>query len=181
MARVPPEAQAPPPVPPIPNRLVVRPATAADLGRVVELLALGAVPGRPQREEDPADLAPHVAALDEIEGSGGVVLVAQLGDEVVGVCQLVVFRHIQAGGGRCAELESVHVHPDRRRRGVGSALVLDAIGRARDLGCYRVQLTSDQERPAAHRFYERLGFRPSHLGFKLPLTPSAQPPPALDP
>jgi GNAT superfamily N-acetyltransferase len=44
-----------------------------------------------------------------------------------------------------------------------------AIERARRLGCYRVQLTSNVVRSDAHRFYERLGFTPSHLGFKLPL------------
>jgi hypothetical protein len=32
-----------------------------------------------------------------------------------------------------------------------------------------VQLTSDNSRTAAHRFYERLGFRATHVGMKLPL------------
>jgi GNAT superfamily N-acetyltransferase len=45
----------------------------------------------------------------------------------------------------------------------------DAIGRARGLGCYRVQLTSNAARSDAHRFYGRLGFVPTHVGFKMPL------------
>jgi hypothetical protein len=32
-----------------------------------------------------------------------------------------------------------------------------------------VQLTSDNSRADAHRFYERLGFVASHVGFKLAL------------
>jgi hypothetical protein len=32
-----------------------------------------------------------------------------------------------------------------------------------------VQLTTNRARGDAHRFYERLGFTPSHLGFKKPL------------
>jgi GNAT superfamily N-acetyltransferase len=44
-----------------------------------------------------------------------------------------------------------------------------AIDRARRLGCYRVQLTSNAVREDAHRFYARLGFTPSHVGFKLDL------------
>jgi len=32
-----------------------------------------------------------------------------------------------------------------------------------------VQLTSDKRREEAHRFYGRLGFTPSHEGFKLRL------------
>ena len=37
---------------------------------------------------------------------------------------------------------------------------------AADLEVSLVQLTSDAARVDAHRFYERLGFVPSHVGFK---------------
>jgi GNAT superfamily N-acetyltransferase len=152
-----------------PPRFVVRPAEEAELGRIVELFALGVVPGGAPSAEDPDDLGPYRAAWRDIVdgGNGGVVLVAALAGEVVGVCQLIVFRHLQAHGGLCAELESVHVHPDHRGTGVGGALLREAIERARVLGCYRVQLTSNAGRPDAHRFYGRLGFVPSHVGFKL--------------
>ncbi|HVT41922.1 MAG TPA: GNAT family N-acetyltransferase [Acidimicrobiales bacterium] len=159
-----------------PADLVVRAAVEADLRRVVELITLGAVPGRPHHE-DPDDMAPYVAALREIGRTGGEVLVAAAGEEVVGVCQLLVLQHLQVRGGRCAELESVHVHPDWRGRGVGAALVRSAVDRARALGCYRVQLTSNRKRPEAHRFYERLGLVPSHVGFKLTLAPGPPGPP----
>ena len=152
-----------------PAGLVIRPATEADLGRVVELLTLGAPPGGRPLDEDPVDLAPYRRALREIEAGDGALLVAELDGSVVGVCQLIVFRHVQARGGRCAEIESVHVHPDQRGTGVGAALMGHAIEQARALGCYRVQLTSNAARQDAHRFYERLGFVPSHVGFKLPL------------
>jgi GNAT superfamily N-acetyltransferase len=145
---------------------LIRPATEADLGRIVELLMLGAVSGAPEGAEDPADLSPYRAALAEIETGEGAVLVAELGGQVVGTCQLIVFRHLQRRGGRCAEIESVHVHPDHRGAGIGSALMEAAVARARALGCYRVQLTSNAVRADAHRFYERLGFVPSHVGFK---------------
>jgi GNAT superfamily N-acetyltransferase len=149
-----------------PRGLVIRPATESDLGRIVELLALGVVPDGPPSTEDPDDLGPYRAAWRDIL-DGGAILVAVIAGEVVGVCQLMVFRHLQAHGGLCAELESVHVHPDHRGAGVGGALLREAIERARALGCYRVQLTSNAGRPDAHRFYERLGFVPSHVGFKL--------------
>ena len=152
-----------------PAGVVVRPVQESELGRVVELLVLGAIPGGPPSTEDPHDLGPYRAAWRDIvdDANGGVMLVAVLAGEVVGVCQLIVFRHLQAHGGLCAELESVHVHPDHRGAGVGGALLREAIERARALGCYRVQLTSNSGRPDAHRFYERLGFVPSHVGFKL--------------
>jgi GNAT superfamily N-acetyltransferase len=149
--------------------LVFRPAVEPDLARIVHLLVLGSVPGGPPSREDPGDLDPYRDALRAITESGGVVVVAELDGEVVGVCQLIVFRHLQARGGRCAEVESVHVHPDHRGTGVGAALLGDVIARALELGCYRVQLTSNNARTDAHRFYERRGFVPSHVGYKLSL------------
>ena len=38
---------------------------------------------------------------------------------------------------------------------------------ARQRGCRLVQLTSNKDRADAVRFYEQLGFQPSHVGFKL--------------
>jgi GNAT superfamily N-acetyltransferase len=101
--------------------------------------------------------------------------VAERAGVVVGVCQLIVFRHLQAHGGLCAEVESMHVHPDHRNGGVGAALIGEAIARARAQGCYRLQLTSNAARPDAHRFYEWLGFVPSHVGFKMRLTRAPEP------
>ena len=79
--------------------LVIREANEADLGRIVELLTLGAVPGAPAGAEDPDDLGAAIAsALAEIDATDGAVLVAELDGEVVGVCQLIVFRHLQRAG-----------------------------------------------------------------------------------
>ena len=50
--------------------------------------------------------------------------------------------------------------------GVGDAPVELRIARAEERGCALVQLMSDGNRPDAHRFYERLGFKKSHEGFK---------------
>jgi GNAT superfamily N-acetyltransferase len=148
------------------GEVVIRQARQDDLVRIVELFEHGSLT---EGKEDPSEPARYRAALAEIASGAGAVLVAQLDEEVVGVCQLIVFRHLQARGGRCAEIESVHVHPDRRGAGIGRVLMEAAIARARELGCYRVQLTSNQARPDAHRFYATLGFSPSHLGFKLML------------
>jgi GNAT superfamily N-acetyltransferase len=147
--------------------VTVRSARPGDVARLVALLEAGAIaPGR----EDAADPDPYERALEEIAATPGCdVLVAEVAGRVVGVCQLVVFRHFQARGGRCAELESVHVEEGWRSRGIGGALVEAAVARAVDLGCYRVQLSSNKQRAGAHRFYERHGFVASHEGFKRPL------------
>lgn len=143
--------------------IVVRQVEEGDLDRVVELLELGSLV---EGKEDRTDLGPYTAALAEIGARPGGVLVAEAGGLVVGVCQLIVFRHLQARGGLCAEIESVHVHPEWRGQGIGRLLMASAVDQARELGCYRVQLTSNNRRLEAHRFYESLGFEATHLGFK---------------
>jgi GNAT superfamily N-acetyltransferase len=144
--------------------VVVRPAAAGDAGALVDLLRAGAVG---TSDEDPGDLAPYRAALADIAATPGTdVLVAERDGEVVGTCQLLTFRHLQHRGGRCAEIESMHVRSDLRGRGVGGLLLEAAVDAARAAGCYRVQLTSNAARTDAHRFYEHHGFTPSHVGFK---------------
>jgi GNAT superfamily N-acetyltransferase len=146
--------------------VVVRRATDQDIDRMVALLEHGSlVDGK----EDRGDLAPYRSALAEINQGRGGVLVAEMAGQVIGVCQLIVFRHFQSQGSLCAEIESVHVHPDQRGKGIGHILMEAAIDRAREQGCYRVQLTSNLARADAHRFYEALGFSPSHRGYKLAL------------
>jgi GNAT superfamily N-acetyltransferase len=149
-----------------PAEVVVRDATDQDVDRLVELLEHGSLVGG---KEDRSDLSPYLAALSEINQRPGGVLVAEWQGQVVGVCQLIVFRHFQSRGALCAEIESVHVHPDQRGSGIGHILMGAAIDRARALGCYRVQLSSNVARVDAHRFYESLGFTSSHQGFKLAL------------
>ncbi len=145
--------------------LTIRSARPADLATAVELLTFGALG---PTDDDPSELGPYRDALDAIHATPGCdLLVAELDGAVVGVCQLIVFRHFMHRGRWCAEIESVHVHPSVRSQGIGAALLEATIDRARAAGCYRVQLTSNNDRVDAHRFYERLGFVPSHRGFKM--------------
>lgn len=151
------------------EHVTVRDAVAADLPRVVELIGLGATR---TGKEDGADLAAYETALAEIDATPrSRVLVAEVagpaGPTVVGTLQVWAVRHVQEHGGLCAEVESMHVHPDQRGLGVGSVLLAAVVDAARAWGCYRIQLTSNEQRTDAHRFYAREGFTASHVGFKL--------------
>ena len=59
------------------------------------------------------------------------------------------------------ELEMVAVHPDARRRGVGTALCREVVDRMRDRGVavVRIGTGSDAFHAPARRLYESLGFR----------------------
>ncbi|GJF34440.1 GNAT family acetyltransferase [Kitasatospora sp. NE20-6] len=143
---------------------IIRPATCADLPAVVALLAddpLGAA------RETPDDLAPYRAAFARITADPQQhLVVAERGGRTVGTLQLTLVPCLARRGATRAIIEAVRVHAEERGRGLGGHLVGWAVERARELGADLVQLTSDASRTDAHRFYERLGFTASHVGFK---------------
>ncbi|MFG2041769.1 GNAT family N-acetyltransferase [Dactylosporangium sp. NPDC048998] len=147
--------------------LRIRRAAGADVPAIVALLAddpLGA--GR----ESPDDLAPYRAAFAALDADPNQVLVvAERAGRVVGTLQLTVLPGLARRGAARGQIEAVRAARDERGGGVGAMLMRWAIDEARRRGCRLVQLTSDVARPDAHRFYERLGFAATHVGFKLNL------------
>ncbi|MFH9354462.1 GNAT family N-acetyltransferase [Kitasatospora sp. NPDC017646] len=147
--------------------LTVRRATEADLPAIVAMLAddpLGAT------RETPEDLTPYRTAFARIDGDPHQhLVVAERAGRTIGTLQLTLVPGLSRAGSTRAIIEAVRVHADGRGSGLGSELIRWAVERARELGADLVQLTSDATRTDAHRFYERLGFTPSHLGFKMTL------------
>ncbi|NSC22689.1 GNAT family N-acetyltransferase [Streptomyces albus subsp. chlorinus] len=153
--------------PPSADAFTVRRATADDIPALVAMLAddpLGAT------RESPDDPAPYRAAFARIDADPNQQLVvAERDGRTVGTLQLTVIPGLSRRGASRALIEAVRVHADARGTGLGTRLITWAIEEARRQGCALVQLTSDATRLDAHRFYERLGFEASHLGFKMPL------------
>lgn len=147
--------------------LLIRPATEEDLPAIVAMLAddpLGAT------RESPDDLTPYVAALKRLtDDPHQHVVVAVRAGRVVGTLQLTVVPGLSRKGSTRSIIEGVRVHADERGSGLGTRFIEWAIERSRAENCSLVQLTSDVTRTDAHRFYERLGFTASHVGFKLQL------------
>ncbi len=148
-----------------------REARPADLETIVRLFA---IPGEGNARDADATFPVercYVDALEELSRDPNqTLLVAEGEGRVLGVLQLTYIRHVGYRGGRVAQIENVIVAPEARSQGVGASLMREAIARARDAGCFRVQLTSNNARTRAHAFYERLGFARSHQGMKLALT-----------
>jgi GNAT superfamily N-acetyltransferase len=88
-------------------------------------------------------------------------------EEIVGTLQITFTPSISFQGGKRATVESVRVDEKYRGQGIGKQLMLWAIERAKRENCFAVQLTTNADRREAHRFYENLGFKGSHLGMKL--------------
>jgi len=145
-----------------------REATRADVPAVVALLAddtLG-------KAREGTDLAPYLAAFAamQAEGANRLIVGEEDSGRIVATYQITVISGLSLRAARRAQVESVRVAADLRGRGAGAALMADAETRARAAGCRLMQLTSNRTRADAQRFYERLGFTPSHIGYKRDLS-----------
>jgi GNAT superfamily N-acetyltransferase len=153
------------PRPPSPA-VTFRTATRDDLPRIVELIADDAVAAARTGALGPA----HVAGFEAVEASpNDELVVAELDGEVVGTMQLTFIPGISRNGTTRLQVEAVRVDRRLRGQGIGRLLMEHAHARGRERGCALAQLTSDKQRPDAHRFYGSLGYAPSHEGFKLTL------------
>lgn len=146
---------------------VLRIAAAEDLDAVVVLLADD--PLSRSRGDEPGGADPgYRQGFAEIEADPSNALIVLEDDGVViGTMQLTRLPGLSRGGARRLQIEAVRIRADRRSGGLGGAMIRWATDVAAPVvGARMVQLTSDASRAAAHAFYERLGFTPTHIGFK---------------
>jgi GNAT superfamily N-acetyltransferase len=98
-------------------------------------------------------------ALTEIDRTeGNYVLVAEFDNQIVAALQMLAFRHVHDRGGRTAHIVLLQVAAEFRTSGVGSMLLDHAAGRARDLGCRRLEVMCSTAATDEHHFWERSGF-----------------------
>lgn len=147
--------------------LDIRAAVAEDIPAIVAMLADDALGAQ---RESPDDLGPYLAALERLTADPNQRLVVAVREgRVVGTLQLTIVPGLSRRGSTRSIIEGVRVHADERGSGLGTRFIEWAIEESRQENCQLVQLTSDNTRTDAHRFYERLGFVASHVGFKLQL------------
>ena len=147
--------------------LKVRQASREDLPEIVRMLADDFLGATRERYENPLPES-YVKAFEEIEADkNNELIVAESDGEIVGTLQITFTPSISFQGGKRATVESVRVDDKYRGKGIGKQLMRWAIERAKKENCFAIQLTTNAERAGAHRFYEDLGFKGSHLGMKL--------------
>lgn len=121
------------------------------------------------RETD--DLDSYHAAFEAMQKEGNnFLLVGESAGRVVATYQLTFISGLSLRATRRAQIESVRVASDFRGQHIGEAMLADAETRARGAGCKLLQLTMNKSRTDSARFYERLGFTPSHIGYKRDLS-----------
>lgn len=147
--------------------LTFREARRDEVPAIVELLADDALGKGREAFGDAVDPA-YLLAFEAIDRDpNNRLIVADVDGEIVGCMQLTAIPHLTFKGGIRMQIEGVRVKGTFRGRRVGAAMIEWAVASARKEGCHLVQLTSNKTRADALRFYERQGFEPSHVGYKL--------------
>jgi L-amino acid N-acyltransferase YncA len=90
------------------------------------------------------------------------VTVIELDGQVIGWGSISRFHHRRAYGNTVED--SVYVRQDVHRRGVGSVVLTDLIGRARSFGYHTIIASIDGSQAASIALHAKLGFHPcAHL------------------
>ena len=149
--------------------LIFRRATAADVPAIVAMLADDML-GASRETTGPESLPQYLSAFHEIDADANqFLLVVEAGARIAGTLQLTFIAGLSRGGQKRGLIEAVRVASERRGEKIGEAMIAWALEKCRSESCGIVQLTTDKSRTDAHRFYDRLGFEPSHIGYKMML------------
>ncbi len=141
---------------------LIRKAVVKDLPRISELYE------ELTEEKNFASAATLERVFKEIEAMPGhELLVAEEAGAVVGSLLVQVVPNLSHQAKPWAIVENMIVDSRFRNKGIGWDLMQAVIERARQAGCYKVQLMSNKKRLPAHEFYRTLGFEDSALGFRL--------------
>ncbi|MEO5842882.1 MAG: GNAT family N-acetyltransferase [Acidimicrobiales bacterium] len=111
-------------------------------------------PGSRHDIRDLFELAEDSKSQLERYMTDGEVFIALFGEPVVGHIQLIT-----SDDGQSVEIKNMAVRPQQQGRGIGRALVVAGLDRARHLGCTWGWVATATADVGNLRFYQRLGFR----------------------
>lgn len=149
--------------------IVIRRAVAKDVPTIVRLFADDILGSRRETVEDVIPQSYYDAFEAISQDANQQLIVASMQGIIIGTLQLTILANMSFQGAKRAIVEGVHVAQQHRSQGIGQVMMEWAVEEAKKKNCRFVQLTSNKQRKAAHRFYERLGFVASHEGFKMEL------------
>jgi GNAT superfamily N-acetyltransferase len=133
--------------------LRIRPATEADMellfGLIVELAEY-------EKLADEVSGDPEVLRRTLFEQRAAEALIVELGEEAVGYAILfTTFSSFECRSG--VWIEDIYVRPDRRRDGIGRAVMEQIAALTLERGHIRLEWTALDWNEPALRFYEKLG------------------------
>ncbi|MEA5465805.1 GNAT family N-acetyltransferase [Leptothoe sp. PORK10 BA2] len=159
--------------------LTIRPGTLADLPAVVALyeesgLDQGAAPALQEAEQwfQTIQLYPNyklwvaVDALGDRIGQNSSQAIEGAG-VIVGTFSLLMVDNLVHHCSPAGVVEGVAVTPHLQGQGIGRRMMEFAIATCRAAGCYKLTLSTNLRRKAAHGFYESLGFEKHGYSYRV--------------
>ncbi len=154
------------------GQATLRRATPSDLDPMMALLSDDPISNSRGDKADAIDRDAYLSALRHIvaDPANELLVVVDDTDNPIATMQLTRIPGMARRGTTRLLVEAVRVSSTLRSSGIGGAMMRWVTETAApDAGSTLVQLTSDAARIDAHRFYERLGFVGSHVGYKYPV------------
>ena len=147
-----------------------RKATKSDVPSIVEMLANDELGKIRENYKDPLPKE-YLRAFNAIDSDPNqeLMVLENKHRNIVGTFQMSFIPYLTYRGGLRAQIEAVRIRQEYRGQGMGKAMLQWAIKRAQERKAHVLQLTTDKQRPEAMKFYEDLGFKPTHEGMKMHL------------
>ena len=147
-------------------KVEIREATAQDLPAILSLYAQADMGnGKILATEQAKRIFQRIQSYPDYR-----IYVATVGEKIVGTFALLVMDNLAHVGAPSGIVEDVVVQTGWQGKGVGKKMMQFAMDRCRKRGCYKLALSSNIKRAAAHRFYESLGFKKHGYSFVVELT-----------
>lgn len=151
------------------GRMLIK-ATKEDLSQIIELLVddeLGKE--RESLSQDSFSLYER-AFIKMDQNPDQMLMVFKEGEKIIGVCELTFVTSLTFQGSTRLLIEGVRIAKAYRNQGYGSIMIQEVLEIAKSKECTLIELTTNKSRKKAQSFYKKLGFEPSHEGFKYDLT-----------
>ncbi|WP_051213261.1 GNAT family N-acetyltransferase [Maritalea myrionectae] len=94
-----------------------------------------------------------------------MIIVAELDGIIVSSCTLFILPNLTRGNRPMALIENVVTHKQYRRMGFGKRVMLNAMDRAQQAGCYKVMLLTGSKTEGTLDFYEEVGLVQDKTGY----------------
>lgn len=132
---------------------IMREVNNNDLDAVLELYLFLHEKNLPEKSEQLLKLWNEI-----ISDKNYQILVCEIDGKIVSSCTLVIIKNLTRGLRPYALIENVVTKPEFRKRGIASALLGEAVKRARLAGCYKIMLMTGAKDDATKNFYRKAGF-----------------------
>jgi phosphinothricin acetyltransferase len=137
--------------------MVIRDATEADAEAIAAIYAHHVLTGTASYDTEPPPPEFHRDKVRSVRDAGWPFLVAEDEGEVAGYAYATQMRPRAAY--RFTAEDSIYVHPDRLRRGVGKALLEALLQRSAECGFGTMIAVVGGAEPASVGLHQALGFR----------------------